>query len=194
MRLHEMMASAGRATVDIANNIKPDQLGLPTPCADWDVRALVNHIMFWSAFRSELAARKQTAPADDPITEETDFTRDDGWAATLQTQLGKAIAAWAEPTAIEGNTGLAGGSMPAPAICTMMIGELVVHGWDLAKATGQHLEVDDEIVAAVHELTTNMAEQGRAYGAYGAEVQAQAGATPLDRVLALSGRDPSWKP
>jgi uncharacterized protein (TIGR03086 family) len=194
MELHEMMATAGRAAVEVANNVKPDQLGLPTPCQDWDVRALVNHLMFWSAFRSELAARKQTAPADDPITEETDFTRDGEWATTLETQLGRATAAWAEPGATEGNTGLAGGSMPAPVIGMMMVGELVVHGWDLATATGQRLEVDDEIVLAVHQATGAMADQGRSYGVFGDEVPVAAGASPLDKVLGVSGRDPAWRP
>ena len=58
MELHEMMAKAGVSVVEVARNVKPDQLTAPTPCPDWDVRALINHLMFWSAFRSELAARK----------------------------------------------------------------------------------------------------------------------------------------
>ncbi|GAB3436297.1 TIGR03086 family metal-binding protein [Actinophytocola sediminis] len=194
MRLHEMMASVGRDVVELANDVKPDQLGLPTPCPDWDVRALVNHLMFWTAFRSESAASKRPAPADDPITEQTDFTADGDWAATLEAQLGRATAAWAEPSATEGNTGLAGGSMPAPVIGMMLVGELVVHGWDLAAATGRHLRVDERIVAAVHESTAAMAEQGRSYGVFGAEIPVPADATPLDRVLGLSGRDPAWTP
>lgn len=194
MRLHEMMASAGHATVELAHNVKPDQLGQPTPCPDWDVRALVNHLMFWSAFRSELAARKQTAPGDGPVTEATDFTADGDWAATLETQLDRAVAVWSQPSALEGNTGLAGGSMPAPTIAMMMVGELVLHGWDLAKATGQHLEVDGGIVAAVHESTAALAEQARSFGVFGAEVATPDGASPLDRLLALSGRDPAWTP
>ncbi|OLF16547.1 TIGR03086 family metal-binding protein [Actinophytocola xanthii] len=194
MELHEMMAKAAAAAVEVARNVKPDQLEDPTPCPDWDVRALVNHLMFWSAFRSELAARKQPVPADDPVTEETDFTRDPHWAATLESRLERVTAAWGEPGATEGQTGLAGGSMPAGLIGTMMVGELVVHGWDLARATGQRLEVDDAVAEAVNGMVSTMAPQGREMGVFGAEVAVPAEASPLDRVLGMSGRDPAWTP
>jgi len=187
-----MMATAGRAAVEVANNVKPDQLDAPTPCPDWDVRALVNHLMLWSAFRSELAARKQTA--DDSLTEETDFTRERDWAATLESQLNRAVTAWGEPGATDGDTGLAGGSMPARMIGMMMVGELVVHGWDLARATGQHLPVDDTVVGTVHEMLAGMAPQGREMGAFGAEVTVPDDAPPLAKVLGMSGRDPGWTP
>ncbi|MGH3879479.1 MAG: TIGR03086 family metal-binding protein [Actinophytocola sp.] len=194
MELHEMMARAGASTVEVARNVKPDQLTAPTPCPEWDVRALVNHLMFWSAFRSELAARKQQAPADDPVTEETDFTAQRDWPGTLARQLDRAVAAWAEPGATEGNTGLAGGSMPARMIGMMMVGELVVHGWDLARATGQTIDTDPATLATAHEMASAMGEQGRQMGAFGAEVELPESAPMLDRVLGLSGRNPQWTP
>jgi uncharacterized protein (TIGR03086 family) len=191
MELHEKMATAAAAVVAVARNVRPDQLDKPTPCPDWDVRALVNHLVFWSAFRSELAARKQTAPADDPLTERTDFTRGD-WAETFASQLDKAVAAWSEPGATEGDTGLAGGSMPARLIGSMMIGELVVHGWDLARATGQEIDADPAVVAAVLDMAAEMGPMGRKMGAFGDEVSVPESAPPLDRLLGASGRDPSW--
>lgn len=187
-----MMAKAAPPLVAVTRNIKPDQLDARTPCPDWDVRALVNHLMLWSAFRSELAARKQQAPADAPITEETDFTAQGDWPETFATQLDKAVAAWSEPGATEGETGLAGGSMPARMIGMMMLGELVVHGWDLARATGQQLEADPVVLEAVHEMATAMGDQGRKMGAFGDEVEIGEDAPMLDRVLGLSGRDPQW--
>lgn len=192
MELHEIMARAAAPAVAVARNIKPDQLDGRTPCPDWDVRTVVNHLMFWSAFRTELAARKQQAPADDPITEHTDFTARRDWPETFATQLDRAVAAWSEPGATEGNTGLAGGSMPARMIGMMMVGELVVHGWDLARATGQQLDADPAALAAVHEMTTAMGDQGRKMGAFGAEVKVGEDAPMLYRVLGLSGRNPLW--
>ncbi len=189
-----MMARAARSAVEVARNVKPDQLSAPTPCPDWDVRALVNHLMFWSAFRSELAARKVAAPADDPVTEKTDFTARPDWPDTLAAQLDRAVAAWSEPGATDGDTGLAGGSMPARMIAMMMVGELVVHGWDLARATGQRIGTDEEVLATVHEMAAAMGPQGREMGAFGAEVGVPEGAPMLDRVLGLSGRDPKWTP
>lgn len=192
MELHEIMARAAAPAVAVAGNIKPDQLDGRTPCPEWDVRTVVNHLMFWSAFRTELAARKQQAPANDPITEHTDFTTRRDWPETFATQLDRAVAAWSEPGATEGDTGLAGGSMPARMIGMMMVGELVVHGWDLARATGQQLDTDPAALAAVHEMTTAMGEAGRKMGAFGAAVEVGEDAPMLDRVLGLSGRNPLW--
>jgi uncharacterized protein (TIGR03086 family) len=191
MELHEMMAKAATSAAAVARNVKPDQLAAPTPCPDWDVRTLVNHLMFWS-HRSELAARKEQAPADDPITEQTDFTTDGEWPETLAHQLDKAAVAWSDPGATEGDTGLAGGSMPARMIAMMMVGELVVHGWDLARATGQTIETDPTTVETVHEMTVAMGDQGREMGAFGPAVEVPDSAPLLDRVLGLSGRDPQW--
>jgi uncharacterized protein (TIGR03086 family) len=192
MELHEMMAKAATEVAEVARNVKPDQLDARTPCADWDVRAVVNHLMFWSAFRSELAARKESAPADDPIDEKTDFTAERDWPRTMAAQLERAVAAWGEPGATEGDTGLAGGSMPARMIAMMMLGELVVHGWDLARATGQPLTADATTLETVHEMAVTMGPQGRKMGAFGDEVSVPDTAPMLDQVLALSGRDPQW--
>jgi len=184
-----MMAVAGAAAVRVVRGVTPDQLGAPTPCPAWDVRTLVNHLILWSAFRSETAARKQ--PAADTPTEDTDFTTGD-WADTFATQLDRAIAAWAEPGATDGDTGLAGGSMPATVIAAMMLGELVLHGWDLASATGQELAVDPEVLAAVREFAVTMGPMGREMGAFGDEVPVPETAPPLDHVLGMVGRDPNW--
>jgi len=189
MDTHEMMAVAGAAAVRVARGVTPEQLDAPTPCPTWDVRALVNHLVLWSAFRSETAARKQ--PADETHTEDTDFTTG-AWADIFAAQLDRATAAWAEPGATDGETGLAGGSMPAPVIAAMMLAELVVHGWDLATATGQELAVDPEVLGAVREFGNTMGPMARKMGAFGDEVPVPDTAPPLDRVLGLVGRDPSW--
>lgn len=189
METHEKMAVAGAAAVRVARGVTPDQLDAPTPCPDWDVRTLVNHLILWSAFRSETAARK--LPADETHTEDTDFTQDD-WAETFASQLDRASAAWAEPGATDGDTGLAGGSMPATVIAGMMLGELVVHGWDLATATGQKLDVDPEVLDAVREFGDTMGPMARKMGAFGDEVSVPETAPPLDRVLGMVGRDPYW--
>jgi uncharacterized protein (TIGR03086 family) len=194
MELHETMAKAAASALAVVRNVKPDQLAAPTPCKEWDVRQVVNHLIFWSAFRSELAARKEKAPADDPVTEQTDFTAEPGWPDMLARQLDRAVAAWGERGAMEGDTGLAGGSMPARMIAMMMIGELVVHGWDIARATGQSIDTDPDVLAMAHEMAVEMGDMGRKYGSFGEEVRVPEDAPLLDRVLGLSGRDPQWTP
>jgi uncharacterized protein (TIGR03086 family) len=191
MELQPLMEEAARVAIDVVRNVKTDQLALPTPCRDWDVRTLANHLTFWAAFRSEVAARKQTPPAEQEG--DVDYVTDD-WAQVFERQLTKAVAAWGEPGAWEGVTGLAGGQSPAPFIGKMMIGELVVHGWDLARATGQDLSVSPELAEAVHAGVVEFAEQGREYRVFGDAVPVPDSAPVLDRALALSGRDPRWTP
>ncbi|HEV2780887.1 MAG TPA: TIGR03086 family metal-binding protein [Actinophytocola sp.] len=191
MDLQPLMEEAARAAIGVVRNVKADQLALPTPCHDWDVRTLANHLTFWTAFRSEVAARKQTPPPGNE--NDVDYVTDD-WPRVFERQLNKAVAAWAEPGAWEGVTGLAGGQSPAPFIGKMMIGELVVHGWDLARATGQSLTVSPELAEHVYDGVVEFAEQGREYKIFGEPVPVPESASVLDKALALSGRDPSWTP
>lgn len=75
----------------------------------------------------------------------------------------------------------------------MVVCEMVTHGWDLARATGQKPSWDDELLEYVHEEITRTAEQGRQMGAYGPEVPVPASSSALDRALGLMGRDPGWR-
>lgn len=186
------MTKAAAAAVDVARHVSRDQFAAPTPWADWDVRALTNHLTLWSAFQSELAARKQAASADQPLDENTDFTRGQ-WPELFAAQAEKAVAAWAEPAAWTGTTRFAGTEMPAELAGAMVLGELVLHGWDLARATGQELACDDDAAAAAHAFVAEMAPQGREMGLFATEVSVPGSAPPLDRVVALSGRDPRWR-
>ncbi|MFD2083567.1 hypothetical protein [Actinopolymorpha cephalotaxi] len=76
----------------------------------------------------------------------------------------------------------------------MLFDELVLHGWDLAVATGQSLDCPDDVARAAYDATARSAEQAREMGLFGPPVEVPTRASELDRVLALSGRDPRWTP
>jgi len=82
--------------------------------------------------------------------------------------------------------------LPAPMIGGMVLGEFVVHGWDLARATGQAPEWDDDVLSFVHRELELTAEQGRAMGVYKDRVAVPDTAPLLDRILGLTGRHPGW--
>ncbi|MGQ0842165.1 TIGR03086 family metal-binding protein [Actinokineospora sp.] len=187
------MRKAAAAAADVARNVKPDQFDLPTACADWDVRALANHVTHWAAVVSERTAHKLPVPTDGSEVEGTDYTAGD-WPAFFTARLDRAVEAWGLPGAWDGETTMAGDMTPAGTIGLMLLGELVVHGWDLAIATGQDFPVDDDVAEAALRGTEQWAEQAREYGVFGAEIAAPADATPLHKVLAMSGRDSSWRP
>jgi uncharacterized protein (TIGR03086 family) len=82
--------------------------------------------------------------------------------------------------------------LSAPVMGDMIVGELAVHGWDLAVATGQRLELPADLVAHLYETMSAGVEQGREMGMYGPQIAVPANAPTLDRILGLTGRDPAW--
>lgn len=192
MDFRSQMLPAAEAAARIVLEIPAERLDAPTPCPEWDVRGLVNHLILWSG-RGEAAAHR--APVAGP-GEEHDFTAEPGWAERFEAQARKTAEAWQDPAAWEGDTSLTGGKegMPAPFIAGILFVESVVHGWDLAAATGREPGFSPEVVQAAWEQVVPMAEMSRQYGVFGAEVPVPADAPLLDRVLGTAGRDPHWKP
>lgn len=189
------MERAAKAAAAVVANVKPDQLDLPTPCADWDVRALVNHLTHWSAVVSERTARKLPVPADGSEKEGlTDYAAKPDFQDFFADRLDRAVRAWGEPGAWEGESVMASSPMPAAFIGKMVYGELVIHGWDLATAIGHDIEVDSDLVRAALADAEEMAETAREWGAYGPEVKVPDTAPPLERLAGLTGRDPAWRP
>ena len=82
------------------------------------------------------------------------------------------------------------GAMPRQAVGDMGYAEVVLHGWDLARGSGQDVHFDDAAVTHALEVMGDIGEMGRTQGAFGAEVTVPDDASPMDRVLAASGRDP----
>lgn len=189
MSLPELMRTAADAASEVVRGVQPSQLSLPTPCAEWDVRTLINHLFTWSAHGSELVARK--LPLDEAALAATDYVTDD-WAKAYAEQLDKTVAAWAAPGATEGMAAMGSGPFPAAELAKMFLGELVLHGWDLARATGQELRVDDEVAEAALDISGQLAGQARELGLFGEPVATDAAASTFDRVLAVTGRDPGW--
>jgi uncharacterized protein (TIGR03086 family) len=117
------------------------------------------------------------------------------WAKDYAAQLEKTVAAWAEPGATEGAFAMGGGDpYPTSALGGMFLSELVTHGWDLARATGQELKVSEEVARAVLDLNTGMSAEAQQQGLFGAPVPVDAGAPTLERAVAVTGRDPAWSP
>lgn len=192
MSTPDFAARAAAPLVATARDIKPDRMTAPTPCAEYDVRALMRHLLFWGP-SLEAAARKQTVSP--PAAAEQDFDlATEEWAAGVAVQTGRTVAAWSEPDAWHGVTGLGGPTeMPASMVGAMVLGEFVVHGWDLARAVGRHVEWDDDLLGYLYEETAKTADLGRQMGIFGPEVAVADDAALLDRLLGLTGRDPAWE-
>ncbi|MDQ1007590.1 uncharacterized protein (TIGR03086 family) [Streptomyces sp. V4I23] len=183
--LSECAAEAAR----VARGAAASGLAGPTPCADWDVRTLVGHLVLYTSHGLEHRALRKQLP--DELTGR-DFTADADWALRYAEQLERALAAWSDPAVWQGEVDLGFTSMPAGEIASLIAKELAVHGWDLARATGQEYRVSQAAGAFVLGVVEAHAEVYRQYDGFAAPVTADVSATAFERALAAAGRDPRW--
>jgi len=185
------LSDAADAMAEIVRTTESDQLSAPTPCAEYDVRGLVQHLLFWGPSLAG-AGRKESVPPPAASESDVDLTAGD-WRGDLLALLDRITAAWAPAEAWAGMAAMGGPpELPAVVLGDMITGELSVHAWDLARATGQRLVLSDDLLAHVYESIAATAGQGREMGLFGPEVPVPATAPTLDRVLGLTGRDPAW--
>ncbi|MGF0320428.1 TIGR03086 family metal-binding protein [Nocardia fluminea] len=184
----ERVARAATTLSKIIHTVDPSRLDDPTPCARFDVRALLAHLLFWGPSLVGAARKEAVSPDESAV----DLTVDD-WAAAFDSHLDELATAWRDPAAWQGVTYMGGPmELPAPLVGGMVVGELIVHGWDLARATGSTPHWDDDLLRETYDETVATAGQGREMGIYGPEIPVAATAPLLDRILGLTGRDPSW--
>jgi uncharacterized protein (TIGR03086 family) len=176
----------------LAAGVRDDQLDGPTPCPDMSVATLLDHLVGLTlAFR--LAAEK--VPQTSPPTASADQLPAD-WRERLPAQLDDLVAAWREPAAWQGTTVAGGVEAPAPVMATVALDELVVHGWDLAVATGQGYRPDGTSVRACFEFIGDRSDEpaDANSGLFGPQVPVPEDAPLLDRLVGRAGRDPAWRP
>lgn len=183
----QLLAGAAAPLPALARAVAAAPLDTRTPCADWDLAALVRHVVFWSPL---LAAAGRRATPTPVAPAEADVVLREG---ALEAAWADVVDAWSDPAAWTGTTSLGGPDpMPAPMIGEMVVGELVVHGWDLARAVDMSPEWPTEVLVPLHTGVVGMAPQGRDMGIFGSEVPVPADAPLLDRIVAVTGRDPYW--
>jgi len=190
MSIREFFAAAADEVVTVVKGVDPDDLARPTPCTDFDLRQLVNHFIGTTGALGRVGRREALDP-DDPYGSRRDPSQGD-WQHELTTNLEAVARVWAQPEAWEGTVEMGGPAMPAPMIGEMAMAEVLLHGWDLARATGQPLSVPDEVGRELRRSIEETAELGRSMGAYGEEVRVGDERPEFERALGASGRDPGW--
>ncbi len=183
------LAPAGQRLAALVRAVPDDALDRPTPCAEYTVGDLLDHVAgFLIAFRA--------AAVKDPIDRSgagdvANLPPD--WRTRMPADIDALVEAWAVPDAWEGMTAAGGVDLPGEVAAIVALDELVLHGWDLAKAIGQPVHYDgpglEEVYAAV--------QQFRAMGLdtiFGPEVTIADDAPLFDRIRGVTGRDPGWAP
>ena len=188
MATHEHVHSAVETLQPVVAGVADDALDRPTPCTEYDVRTLANHLLGTVEAMRRIGA-SEDLDEDDPWGTGGDHMSDT-WRDDLTGRLDGYAAAWDDPAAYEGDA--MGGKMPRSMIGGMAFVEVVLHGWDLAQGSGQQVQYDDGVVSAALEVMERIGEMGRSQGAFGTLVDLPEGASDFARVLAQAGRDPGW--
>jgi len=179
--------------------VTDDQLPAQTPCEGTSVATILDHFMGLTRAFHDAATKTpppQGAVQPGPGTA-SDANLDPEWRQRLPEQLDALAVAWKDPAAWEGMAEAGGVTMPAAVMGLVALDELVLHGWDLARGTGQSFACDPASTQAVFEFTSQAAEPEQAAsreGLFGPVVDVPAEAPLFDRALGLSGRDPAWSP
>ncbi|MEV6944222.1 TIGR03086 family metal-binding protein [Streptomyces sp. NPDC051172] len=181
-----------RVVARLAEGVSDEQLADPTPCPDCAVRNMLGHLLGLSvAFRD--AARKDLGGTTDtnPGAAAPDLAPD--WREALPKALDELAEAWRDPVARTGMTRAGGIDLPGEVAAAVAVDELVIHGWDLARATGQDYTPDPAALHASHDFLLAAAnDPTRGGGIFGPVVPVPPDAPLPDRAVGLSGRDPGW--
>lgn len=178
----------------LLERIDDGQLDAPTPCERTNVAELVTHVLGLSiAFRDAAAKIDGPTTSAAPDTSHAELPPD--WRAVGAERLAVLAQAWRDPAAWEGMTKAGGLSLPGEVTALVANNELVMHGWDLAMATGQPFEVAPENLEASWQFVSQTPDTPEAReGLFGPVVDVPADAPLLDRTLGGAGRDPRWTP
>ena len=185
--------------------VTPDQLGLPTPCTEYDVRTLIAHItggLTRTALVGEgdpealtrpsmaLLPPGETTPPSPPAAY---GPPDDGWPAAYRAAAYRAAAAWADDTKLDTLFEVPWGKVPGRIALSGYVQEVLAHGWDLAQATGQPTEGDPELAnwaLAISRRILPPEIRGQEGVPFGPVVEVPADATPYTQLAAWLGRHP----
>jgi uncharacterized protein (TIGR03086 family) len=171
---------------NVIANVKPDQLSDPTPCATWQVRDIINHVI-GNSYSS--AAMVQPDSYDDPG--ETDYASGD-YVAAYDEGIRRAVAAFNSPGAMDQTLQLHFGPLPCTAWLGIVTTDAFTHAWDIAKATGQPTDLDPElaeqVLAGARQFIQPAFRGPDGERPFGAEAQAPGNAAAADQLAAFLGR------
>ena len=175
----ELFGEAVKTTAQIIANVKPDQMSASTPCSEWDVKALMDHVIGGTMFfAGTLAGEEPGSPGDgnpaDIYKSGTDRVLDEAQ------KPGKMEAKYETPF----------GEMSGGEFMFGAFMDNVVHGWDLAKATGQNTAISEAHAQIIFGAFAPMMDGMRQGGAFGPEVSVPDGASAQDKLLGMMGRQP----
>jgi uncharacterized protein (TIGR03086 family) len=190
-RIQELYLAAALSTQQIVENIQPGLWENPTPCTEWNLRVLVNHLIGENAWVTELFAGKTIAEVGGRL--DGDLTGNDPITAYVET-VRPARAVVEAPGAMEVICHLSGGDVRGSRYVGELFVDTLIHGWDIAKGSGQDPRMAPELAEACYQMVLPIQQILRNSGAFGSEVPLADGADLQTKLLAALGRRADWAP
>ena len=184
--MQTMYDRASARLLDITRTISADQFENRTPCTKYNVRGLLNHLFFVSQLMLDAAEGKDvdmTSTPPDYVGQQAE------WHRRFEDKITEVAETFSRPEVQKGDDLL---GVPRQMAVYMPLFDLVIHAWDLARATEQSCTPDQETVEALREFAEGMIPQGRKMGAFAEEFPVGEKDSDFAKLLGLTGRDPSW--
>ena len=175
------------ATRSVVAGVRTDQLSGPTPDREWDVRALLNHVVAGNLWAAELASGGSIEGVGDRL--DGDLLGDDPLAA-YDRSAEPAAAAFEAPGALDAPCAVSYGPVPGSVYAGHRFIDVFIHGWDVAVATGQDARLDPDLVTACLSVIEPQLAMLQGSGMFGSAVDVPADADEQTRLLAVLGRRP----
>jgi uncharacterized protein (TIGR03086 family) len=165
--------------------IREDQWTGPTPCTEWSVRDLVNHLTYETLWASELLAGKTVAQVGDRFDgDNLGVDPFDAWDRAAAS----AIAAFTSDTALSTTVDSSMGPLPGPTYLGQIFMDVVIHGWDLARGIGADDTIEPAFAEQLYAEVAPKEDDIKAWGVFGDRVVPPEGADTQTKLLAVLGR------
>jgi uncharacterized protein (TIGR03086 family) len=181
----DLIAALGQTfshTSGVIAAVRPDQLDNPTPCAEWDLRALLGHTI---GVVDNIGGAVRGEELRDPAA----FTVTDA-AAQFRAAADATLAAWTA-AGLDGETNIGAGPMPKQAAISINLLDTAMHSWDIARATGQPAALPKDLATMVLGICKGfITDEVRGFAGFAPPVDVAADADPTTQLAAFLGRQP----
>ncbi|HEY6664277.1 MAG TPA: TIGR03086 family metal-binding protein [Propionibacteriaceae bacterium] len=182
-----LMWEACSTTARVIKGAAGADLATATPCDGFSLRTLLTHFTGTTGAFA-YAGKTRSLDANDPWGSTVQLNEDE-WPEQLTANLDAISAAWCQQDTWQGT--ISGTVMPARSLGEMALIEVLLHGWDVARATDQQVDVSDALGAELLRCVAETADLGRQVGAYGTKVPVADNASDFAKALGLAGRSPN---
>lgn len=175
---------------ELVHGVRPEQWAGPSNCPDWDVRALVNHVVFGNRTFTGILTGQAPPPQEQIRTMRDQDLLGDDPTASWQDSAARLLTAFDAPGVLDRTFPSPLGSMPGAGLAGLRITETLVHGWDLARSTGQRAPFDDAVAQTALDFTIRQLPPGaeRSSFPFAPEQPVAVDAPAIDRLAAHLGR------